>query len=72
MILLNIFNLDIEDNMLLKSSIYKLDEKSEHKLIQNKEAINNSRDDFPDVIENIGLNKNMLIYDKKDERKLLK
>jgi hypothetical protein len=58
--------------MVLKSSIYKLDEKSEYKLIQNKEAINNSREDFPDVVENIGLNKNMLNYDKKDEQKLLK
>jgi hypothetical protein len=58
--------------MVLKSSIYKLEEKSEYKLIQNKEAINNSRDDFPDVIENIGLNKNILNYDKKDEQKLLK
>lgn len=58
--------------MVLKSSIYKLDEKSEYKLIQNREAINNAREDFPDVIENIGLNKNMLDYDKKDEKKLLK
>ena len=67
-----IFFLDIEDNMTLRSSIYKLDEKSEYKLIQNKEAINNTRDEFPDVIENRGLNKNMLDYDKKDEKKLLK
>jgi len=58
--------------MVLKSSIYKLEEKSEYKLIQNKEAINNSRDDFPDVIENIGLSKNILNYDKKDGQKLLK
>lgn len=58
--------------MVLKSSIYKLDDKSEHKLIQNREAINNSRDDFPDVIENVGLNKNMLGSDKKDDQKLLK
>jgi hypothetical protein len=58
--------------MVLKSSIYKLDEKSEYKFIQNKEAVNNSRNDFPDVIENIGLSHNMLDSDKKDEKKLLK
>ena len=58
--------------MVLKTSIYKLDEKSEYKLIQNKEAINNSRNDFPDVIENIGLNKNLLDTDKKYDQKMLK
>lgn len=58
--------------MVLKTSLYKLDDKSEYKLIENKEAVNNLRADFPDVIDNVGLNKNMLDTDKKIEQKLLK
>jgi len=58
--------------MVLKTSLYKLDEKSEYRLIQNKEAINNSRNDYPDVIENIGLKENLLDYKKQENQKLLK
>jgi hypothetical protein len=55
--------------MILKTSVYKLDEKSEFKLIENREAVNNLRNDFPEIRENIGLNKNLL---QKEEKKLLK
>jgi hypothetical protein len=58
--------------MILKTSIYKLDEKSEFKLIENREAVNNLRNDFPEIRENIGLSKNLLQKDEKEERKLLK
>ena len=56
--------------MILKSSSYKLDEKSEYKLIENREAINNMRNDFPEIRENIGMDKNLL--QKDDDKKLLK
>lgn len=57
--------------MILKTSHYRLDEKSEYKLIENREAINNMRNDFPEIKENIGLNKNLLEKEE-DEKKLLK
>lgn len=46
--------------MVLKSSIYALDEKSEERLIQHKEAVSSLKSDSPDVIEGIGLNSNLL------------
>jgi hypothetical protein len=52
--------LDIEDNMVLKSSIYSLSEKDEYRLVQNKEAVSMNKIDSPDVIDQVGLDENLL------------
>ena len=51
--------------MVLKTSIYSISEKDEHRLIENKEAISMLKTDSPDVIENVGLDVNLLGTDKK-------
>jgi hypothetical protein len=56
----NTTNLDIEDNIVLKSSLYSISEKSENILIQNKEAISMAKLDSPDVIDDVGINNNLL------------
>ena len=59
--------------MILKTSSYRLDEKSEYKLIENREAINNMKNDFPEIKQNIGMDRNLLQKKDKDEdKKLLK
>ena len=58
--------------MVLKTSIYKLDEKSEYAMIQNKEAVNNFKNEFPEIMEDVGLNRNLLENEKKIEQKLIK
>ncbi len=61
-------NIDIEDNMVLRSSNYKLSGDSEELLIKNKEAISSIKTDSPDIIENIGLNENLL-NDRRENKK---
>jgi hypothetical protein len=56
--------------MILKTNIYKLDSKSEHVLIQNKEAVNNLLLDSPEIIDNVGVKK-LLTGDKDEQKKLL-
>jgi hypothetical protein len=46
--------------MVLKTSIYSLSEKDEYRLIENKEAVSMIKSDSPDIIDNIGLNENLL------------
>lgn len=57
--------IDIEDNIVTKTSTYSISEKDESKLIENKEAISMLHIDSPDVIENIGLNQRLLERDSK-------
>ncbi len=46
--------------MVLKSSIYSLSEKDEYRLVQNKEAVSMNKIDSPDVIDQVGLDENLL------------
>jgi len=57
--------------MILKSSSYQLSDESEYHLIKNKEAIKNIRQDLPDIIDNIGVNK-QISSESKDDPKLIK
>jgi len=58
--------------MVLKTSFYQLKEESEYHLIKHKEASKNLRLDHPDIIDNVGVDK-QIGTDKKDEEvKLIK
>jgi hypothetical protein len=56
--------------MILKTNIYKLDSKSEHVLLENKEAVSNILLDSPDIIEDVGV-KQLLTGNKDEHKKLL-
>jgi hypothetical protein len=55
----------------MKSSNQSIIGEDEFKLIQNKEAVNSIRSEIPDVIDNVGVDKQMITSEKKDEQKLL-
>lgn len=65
------FAMNIEDNIVLRSSTYKLDEKSEEILIQNREAVSSLNIDSPNVIQDVGLNKNLLERKNNYDSKLI-
>jgi hypothetical protein len=56
--------------MILNSSSYVISEKHEPQLIQHKEAVNNKTIEFPDIVEDIGLNG--LLTNEQPEYKKLK
>lgn len=58
--------------MVLKSSQYKLDEKSEFKSLQHKEAISMLKIDSPEIIDDVGLKHKLLKGEHKEEEKLIK
>lgn len=56
----------------MTTSAYKLKEESEYKLIKNKEASKILRQDHPDVIDDVGIYKQLGSDKKDDEIKLIK
>jgi hypothetical protein len=46
--------------MVLKSSTYSLSEKDEYRLIHNKEAVSMNKIDSPDIIDQVGMEENLL------------
>jgi hypothetical protein len=60
--------LDIEDNMILKSSEYQLTEQSQERMIKDREAISSLTLDSPNIIDHVGLDKNLLERPESQEK----